>query len=283
MSKVAGSNLAAAYEPWSATARNARTRPPMRDRKFVESLARGLEVLRAFSPTENLLGNQEISSRTNLPKATVSRLTYTLTQLGYLTHVERLSKYQLAPAALSIGYSALASMQIRQIARPLMQELADYAHASVALGSRDRLNLIYIEHCRSREAPMLRLDLGSRIPIATTAMGRALLAAMPEKERGFLMGHIARREGERWPKIRAGIERAVEDLSTRGFVLSVGEWQQDIVAAGVPMMLAKDGSASFAFNCGAPAFRLSRDKLENDVGPRLVNMARDVEAALNGQ
>ncbi len=130
---------------------------------------------------------------------------------------------------------------------------------------------------------MLRLDLGSRIPMANTAMGRALLAAMPEKERGFLMGHIARREGERWPKIRAGIERAVEDLATRGFVLSVGEWQQDIVAAGVPMMLAKDGSASFAFNCGAPAFRLSREKLENDVGPRLVNMVRNVEAALNGQ
>ena len=283
MSKVAGSNLARAYDPWRASARSARDRNHVRDRKFVESLARGLEVLRAFSPTESQLGNQEIAARTNLPKATISRLTYTLTQLGYLNHVERLSKYQLAPAALSLGYSALANMRIRQIARPYMQELANYASATVALGTRDRQSLIYIEHCRGKAAPMLRLDLGSRIPMATTAMGRALLAAMPVTERDWMMSHIQRREGEGWPKVRAGIERAVKDLATRGFVLSLGEWQQDIVAVGVPLTIPSDGSAAFAFNCGAPAFRLSRDRLENDIGPRLVNMVRNVEAALNGQ
>jgi DNA-binding IclR family transcriptional regulator len=283
MSKVAGSILARADEPWRARPRSARDPDQIRDRKFVEALARGLEVLRVFTPTESQLGNQEIAARTNLPKATVSRLTYTLTKLGYLTHVERLSKYQLAPATLSLGYSALANMRIRQIARPYMQELANYASATVALGSRDRQSLIYIEHCRSKAAPMLRLDLGSRIPIATTAMGRALLAAMPEKERAWLMSHIQRREGERWPKVRSGIDRAVKDYAARGFVLSIGEWQQDIVAVGVPLTLPSDGAAAFAFNCGAPAFRLSREQLENDVGPRLVNMVRNVEAALNGQ
>jgi DNA-binding IclR family transcriptional regulator len=282
MSRIAASNLADSY-PWSVAAPTARERPPVRDRKFVEALARGLEVLRAFTPTEGQLGNQEIAARTNLPKATVSRLTYTLTQLGYLTHVARLQKYQLAPAALSLGYSALVNMRIRQIARPYMQELANYASATVALGSRDRLNLIYIEHCRGKATPMLRLDLGSRIPIATTAMGRALLAAMPVKERSYLMGHIAKHEGERWPRIRAGIERAVKDLSARGFVLSIGDWQPDINAAGVPLILQSDGAAAFAFNVGAPSFRLSKDHLENDIGPRLVNMVRNVEVALNGQ
>src|SRR5215469_5383641 len=77
------------------------------DRKFVAALARGLEVLRAFTATDGLLGNGEIVERTGLPKPTVSRLTYTLTKLGYLTYVERLGKYQLAPAALALGYSAL--------------------------------------------------------------------------------------------------------------------------------------------------------------------------------
>jgi DNA-binding IclR family transcriptional regulator len=282
MSKTAASNLAEAY-PWSVVAPTARERPPVRDRKFVEALARGLEVLRAFTPNEGLLGNQEIAARTNLPKATVSRLTYTLTQLGYLTHVQRLQKYQLAPAALSLGYSALVNMRIRQIARPYMQELANYASATVALGCRDRLSVIYIEHCRGKATPMLRLDLGSRLPMATTAMGRALLAAMPPKERGYLMGHIAKREGERWPKVRAGIERAAKDLATRGFVLSIGEWQTDINAAGVPLVLQSDEAAAFAFNCGAPAFRLSKEQIESEIGPRLVNMVRNVEAALNGR
>lgn len=270
-----------AYERWNALPGKLGTRPAKPDRKFVVALARGLEVLRAFTPSEGLLGNQELVARTGLPKATVSRLTHTLTKLGYLNHIERLGKYQLAPPALSIGYSALVNMRIRQIARPVMQELADYASASVALGSRDRLNLIYIEHCRGTEGVMLRLDLGSRVPLATTAMGRALLAALPAKERDWLMGHIQRKEGERWPKVRTGIERAIKDLATKGFTTSVGEWEPDIAGVGVPLALA-DGSGVFAFNCGAPAFQLSQDRLENDIGPRLVNAVRNIESALTG-
>ena len=222
------------------------------------SLARGLEVLRTFTPGEGLLGNQEIAARTGLPKATVTRLTYTLTQLDYLTHLERLEKYQLAPGALAIGYSALANMRIRQVARPHMQALANYSGASVALGSRDRLNLLYVEHCRAKSAVMLRLDLGSRIPIATTAMGRAMLAALPEKERDWLLRHIARREARRWPKVRLGIERARKEFANRGFTLSVGEWHTDVTAVGVPLIPA-DGSGIFAFNCGAPSFHFSRE------------------------
>ena len=250
------------------------------DRKFVTALARGLEVLRAFTSTEGLLGNGEIVERTGLPKPTVSRLTYTLTKLGYLTYVQRLGKYQLAPAALALGYSALANMRIRQIARSYMQEFADYADAAVALGTRDRLDMIYIEHCSSKHGVMLRLGLGSRIPMATTAMGRALIAGLPEAERDWLLGYIKRQEGRRWPQVRTGIERAISDVATRGFTLSIGEWERDINAVGVPVM-APDGSASFAFNCGAPAFQFSRKRLESDIGPRLVNVVRNVEVDLN--
>jgi DNA-binding IclR family transcriptional regulator len=252
------------------------------DRKFVVALARGLEVLRAFTPAEGLLGNQEIAQRTGLPKPTVTRLTYTLTKLGHLTHVARLGKYQLAPAALAIGYSTLANMRIRHVARPYMQELANQTDMAVSLGSRDRLNLIYVEHCRSNQAVMRRLDLGSRIPLASTAMGRALLAVLPENEREWLMVHLARREGERWPKVRAGIEQAVRDVARRGFTISAGEWNPDVSAVGVPLV-APDGTGIFALNCGAPVFQVTRERLETDIGPRLVNMARNVEAALNGR
>ena len=252
------------------------------DRKFVSALARGLEVLRAFTPTEGLLGNGELVERTGLPKPTVTRLTYTLTKLGYLTYVERLGKYQLAPAALALGYSALANIRIRQIARGAMQAFADYADASVALGTRDRLDLIYVEHCRSRHGVMLRLGLGARIPIANTAMGRALIAGLPEAERDWLLGYMRRDAGKAWPKLRAGIERAVDDVATRGFTIALGEWERDINAVGVPL-IAPDGSGAFAFNCGAPAFQFTRERLESDIGPRLVNMVRNVEADLGGR
>ncbi len=270
------------YERWETGGRhNGKQKAPEHDRKFVIALARGLDVLRAFNSNDHLLGNQEIATRAGLPKATVSRLTYTLTKLGYLTHIERLSKYALAPGALSIGYAALTSMRIRQIARPYMQELADYTGASVALGSRDRLDLIYIEQARGKTSSMLRLDLGARIPIATTAMGRALLAGVPEDEREWLMAHIAKRAGSGWPILKKGIERGVNDYQKRGFTISVGDWQSDVCAAGVPLVLA-DGSGVFAFNCGAPAFQLTRERLEKDIGPRLVHMVRNIEAALGG-
>ncbi len=255
---------------------------PRRDRQFVEALARGLEVLRAFAPNHALLGNQEIARATGLPKPTVSRLTYTLTKLGYLTYSDRLGKYQLGAPALSLGYAVLSNMGIRQLARPAMQELADHSGASVALGSRDRLSLIYIEYCRSNAAVTLRLDLGSRVPIATTSMGRALLAALPESERVHLMDFIAKREPDRWPQIRAGIERGLEDYANRGFTLSIGEWKADVNAVGVPLIPA-DGSPIIAFNCGAPSFQLSRERLETDIGPRLVNLVRGVEALLGHQ
>lgn len=270
------------HESWKADIGRLSDAVALDDRKFVVALARGLDVLRVFTPSEGLLGNQEIAARTGLPKATVSRLTYTLTALGYLSHLERLEKYQLAPGALAIGYSTLANMRIRQVAQPHMLALANLTGASVALGTRDRLNAIYIEFCRGKSASMLRLGTGARIPIATTAMGRALLAGAGDKERQKLLRDVARREGKKWPKIRSGVERALKNIDSRGFSVSAGEWQSDINAVGVPLVPA-DGSGVFAFNCGAPTFHFTRARLDNEIGPRLLNMVRNIEAELSGR
>ncbi len=257
------------------------TDPNRKDRQFVGALARGLEVLRAFREDDGPLGNQEIAQRTGFPKPTISRFTYTLTRLGYLSYSERLGKYQIGPAVLGLAHSALASMTVRQFARPHMQELADHANASISLGSRDRLSMIYIENCRSSATITLRLDVGSRIPIATTAMGRAFLAGLPEIERGFLMDHIRRRHRDDWTTIRAGIERAIRDVADRGFCMSVGDWQPDIHAVGVP--LKTGGGDLLGLSCGGPAFLTRRKRLEEDLGPRLVEVARNIQAGLAGR
>ncbi len=255
--------------------------PGAKDRQFVNALARGLDVLRAFREGDGPLGNQDIAQRANLPKPTVSRLTYTLTRLGYLSYSERLGKYQIGPSVLALGHSALANMAVRQIARGPMQELADHASAAVALGSRDRLNMIYIENCRSAATITLRIDVGTRIPVATTSMGRAFLAGLPEAERDYLMDHIRRRHADTWPAVRRGIEIAVREVAEKGFCVTVGDWQKDIYSVGVPLT-PPDGGDLMSLNCGGPAFMVSRDQLENDFGPRLVNVARDVRAALVG-
>ena len=259
--------------------KRARKRPAT-DRKFVTALARGLDVLRAFHPNDGLLGNQDIAARTGLPKPTVSRLTYTLTQLGYLTQVARFDKYQLAPAAMSLGYTALANLNIRQIAQPHISRLAQDTGGDVAIGSRDRYDMIYFAMGRGTSPLSVQLEVGSRIPIATTAMGRAYLLAAPPDERDELMHHIREEAGTRWSKIRAGIERSAQSLAEHGYTISAGEWQEDIHAVGVPLRV-NDGTGPYAFSCGTPAFRFTEERLRADIGPRLVAMVRTIESLLN--
>jgi DNA-binding IclR family transcriptional regulator len=250
------------------------------DRSFVVALSRGLDVLRAFQPNDGLLGNQEIAARTNLPKPTVSRLTYTLTKLGYLTPVPRFEKYQLAPPALALGYAALANLGVRHLSEPFREQLMRETGGAVAIGGRDRYSMIYFGQSRAGVVNV-QLDVGSRIPIATTAMGRAYLWALPDDERTALLRELRDHYGSRWPKMRDGIERAGETVAKHGFAISAGEWQDDVHAVGVALML-NDGTGPYAFNCGAPAFRFTEDRLLNDIGPRLVAMVRNIEAALGG-
>jgi DNA-binding IclR family transcriptional regulator len=87
--------------------------------------------------------------------------------------------------------------------------------------------------------------------------------------------------GSRWPRMRDGIERAGETVEKFGFAVSAGEWQNDVHAVGVALKL-NDGTGTYAFNCGAPAFRFTEERLRNDIGPRLVAMVRNIEAALGG-
>ena len=249
-----------------------------KDRQFVTALARGLEVLRCFKPRDRHLGNQDIAERTGLPKPTVSRLTYTLTRMGYLYHDEKLGKYQLGTGVLSLGFSLLTNMDVLKIARPLMQELADHSHTVVSVGTRDRSSMIYLDGRHSTAATVsLRREPGTRVPIATTAMGRALLCGLPEAEREQLLEKIRLKDLVNWPKHKLGIEQAMRDYQERGFCLSIGDWRSDVNAVGVPM-LPIAGCRLLTFNCAAPSFVLRRHMLEDDIGPRLVNLVRTVEA-----
>src|SRR5512146_1305101 len=120
------------------------TRAPAGDRKFVTALARGLDVLRCFGPRDRWLANQEIAKRTGLAKPTVTRLAYTLVRTGHLRYSESLNKYALGSASRSLGFAALAQMDIRRIARPLMQELSEHTKGAVHLSVRDRHSMVLI-------------------------------------------------------------------------------------------------------------------------------------------
>lgn len=253
-----------------------------KERQFISALARGLEVLRCFRPGDRLLGNKDIAKRTGLPRPTICRLTYTLTRMGYLDYSEKLGKYQLGTAVLSLGYSLLSNLDIFNVAQPLMQELADYSNTAVGVGARDRLGMVYLKGCFSTKATIsLDLDSGTSIPIATTSMGKALLCGMPEQEREILMNHIRSENPKEWPQRKAGIEKALRDYHEYGFCYSIGEWRKDVSGVAVPILPA-EGSRLYSFNCAAPSFLLKLQTIEEDLGPRLVNMVRSIEARVAG-
>jgi DNA-binding IclR family transcriptional regulator len=248
------------------------------DRHFVTALARGLDVLSAFRSRDVMLGNQELSRRCGLPKSTISRLTYTLTKHGYLEQAKDGSDtgYRLGSAVLALGSTMLARMDMRQIARPLMQELADHSHAMVSLGMRDRLSMIYVENCRSESALTLSLDVGSRIPLATTAMGRAYLALCTDSERDSLLKRIRERDEAGWPRVSEGIERALAEYRELGCSTSFGEWQKDVNAIAIAFR-PPGGRSVMAVNCGGPSFNLSREFLLGEVRPALLALARRLQ------
>jgi DNA-binding IclR family transcriptional regulator len=249
------------------------------DRQFATTLARGLEVLRCFTPLEPMLGNKEISVRTGLPKPTVSRLTYTLTKLGYLRHNMRLGKYQLGSAVLSIGYPLLASMSLRQVARQHMKDLADYCSGAVAMGIRDRMNMVYVESCRSGNGLTNLPDIGTSVPIGQTVIGRSFLAACTPPEREAVLNQMKVKEPEMLRKYRPQIDKSLDDIRARGFCVSMGELRREVYSVGVPMRRTVDGEI-ISFNASIPAFMLKKGQLEEDIGPRLVAMVRNIEASL---
>jgi len=249
------------------------------DRHFVTALARGLDVLSAFRSRDRMLGNQELARRCGLPKSTISRLTYTLTKHGYLEHADDghgNGGYRLGSAVLALGSTMLARMDVRQVARPLMQELADRSQSMVSLGMRDRLSMIYVENCRSESALTLSLDVGSRIPVATTAMGRAYLALCSETQRAALLDRVRDRDPAGWPQAHERIERALAEYRELGVCTSFGDWQKDVNAIAIAFH-APGARSVMAINCGGPGFSLSPDFLLQQVRPQLVALAHRLE------
>ncbi|MBN3761393.1 IclR family transcriptional regulator [Burkholderia sp. Ac-20365] len=249
------------------------------DRQFATTLARGLDILHCFTPRDSQLGNAELAARTGMTKATISRFTYTLTRLGYLRVNRMNNKFQLGSAVLSLGYPLLASLTVRQIARPSMKELADHIRGSVSLGMRDRLSVVYLESSRSSTPLGLPPDIGLSYPIVRTAMGRALLAALPADRREALLNEIAVKSPDDWAMFRERVLRAIDYFRERGFCASYGDLRREVHAVAVPMKPAPDGEI-LVFNCGVPSYLLKDGQLEGDVGPRLVSMVRSVEGAM---
>lgn len=247
--------------------------PDKSDRKFVTALARGLDILRAFQSRTGPMSNKELSEITGIPKPTISRLTYTLVELGYLIQATRNGKYELSPGILSLGYPLLSGLRIRHVAHDHMAQLAKIGGCTVALAARDHISMVFVDEYCGNSSTTLRVDVGARIEIARSAIGRAYLAGLSLERRQALLSELESHYGNEWAELRPRIEDCIQQVNERGFCIVDREWRKDTRTVAVPLT-SPDGQSVMAMSCGAPTFAVTTEALEEDIGPRLVHISQ---------
>jgi DNA-binding IclR family transcriptional regulator len=248
------------------------------DPRFNNALARGLAILRTFQFDHKLLGNLEIAEATGLPKPTVSRLTYTLTQLGYLRYVPEVGMYELAAGVVTLAYPYLVNMPVPAIARPLMEALAERTRTNVGLGVHEGLSVLYLEYALGQPTPNRRQRVGFRVPLIRTAMGRACIAAMPAQERSRLYDELAEHYRSEWPELQDELEDAAEQVERRGFCIASGTFRKTVTSVAVPF-IHSDGRTLLAFNSQGSVDQMSTTAMERN-GKRLLELAAEVRSRL---
>jgi len=237
----------------------------IRDTAGSQSLERGLQLLRAFRLGATVLGNAELAARTGLPRPTVSRLTRSLVDAGFLA-------YDLQHK-LALVYRR--ELPLLDVALPLMRKLACSEQINVGLAVAEQQDMVYLESIREQQRFFRNVSSGSRIPIEQTSLGRAALYALGKQARDDMLAAIAPRYGRGWTAMRAEIRRSLADIAKNGYCHS--SWQAGMVALAAPLVLP-DGAAhalniSFAWADGDSLPLVRR------YGPLLLSLAEDIQLA----
>jgi len=247
----------------------------------VSALKRGIAVLRCFSEDRRVISQTELAKLTGIPRPTVTRLAGTLVALGLLKMDRDGERYALAAGVVVLARAFLAGLDVRAVARPHMQSLAEYVGCSVYLAVRDGLEMVLVEACRARSSMLAaRLDVGSRAPMANSALGRAYLGAVPPTESAALIESLRLARGSDWSTVQPGLTRALDDMRRFGYCVSVGEFHREINSLSVPLV-GPDGEV-MALNCGGSAYAFTEEKLRQDLAPQMLTMAQTIAREIGG-
>lgn len=254
--------------------------PGLPDPSGGSALARGIVVLQAFTVERPALSGRELIAITGLPKPTLFRLTNTLCDLGLLRYDDATGRFTSALGLARLAAPLLARTSIRQLAFGPMQALAERLHAQVALSLGCGLELIFIELAQAKECVTVRPSMGGPISLSRTASGRAYLSVLPAVQRQAYLDELRSANPALADLLEERLLEARKDLDKRGFCVSYGELIEHFHGVAVPLKPVDAGGEIYVFNCAVPSFELQPDQLLNDVGPRLLTLARSIGAAL---
>ena len=245
----------------------------------VLTVARGIQVLRAFRSDRASLSNAELVRRTGLSKATVSRLTTTLLQLGVLRRVAGGREFELTAAPVGIGHAFLAASDLLPLANPHLQELADRLDVSVALAVRDDLEMLYLGYRAGHKVATLRLGVGSVLPMGTTSIGHAYLWGLPPAERKHLLMALRQRYGANAARVERSIRDSFHELEQTGTCAVLAGYQRDAYAVALPVLVGRRRIV-MGLSCGKADVQPDLAAERKRIGPVLRKAAVEFEKLL---
>lgn len=246
---------------------------------FVTALARGLSVIRAFGPETPRMTLAEVARRVGLPRATVRRALITLETLGY-AESDR-SGFSLTPKILTLGQAYLSSSPLTVAAKPLVERLAEKLQETCWTGILDEGDVLLIVNSRTSRILTAGLSVGSRLPAYCSALGRVLLAALPDSELDSYLAALSPKQlTPRTLTDPAEIRQAILETRTSGYSLSDSEVELGLCSIAVPIVNGQ-GKTVAALNATAPSVRAQGKEMSEQFLPQLRKVADDLRLALH--
>jgi DNA-binding IclR family transcriptional regulator len=247
----------------------------------IQVVSRAFDVLRCFEGHEARLGNLEISSRCGLPRSTVSRLTHTLTRMGQLVYLPRDQKYRIGPSAVAMSTSMMKGLQLRNLIRLRLQDVADHLPGTVGFVIPDRFHLVYLEFARAANALGLHEGTGSRISMASTAAGFAYTAALDADVGDALIAEMEREIPGNVAPVKSRIEGNRRHLREHGYVVACGTWSPHINGLAVPVWSPQYQTFVVA-TIGLLSAMFDEKRLHREVAPHMLDLGSAIGSLLEG-
>ncbi|NYH80980.1 IclR family pca regulon transcriptional regulator [Actinopolyspora biskrensis] len=244
----------------------------------VQSLARGLMVIRAFDETRPEMTLSEVARTTGLSRASTRRFLHTLVQLGYVWTDGRL--FALTPRVLELGFSYLSSLSLPEIAQPHLERLTAQVHESVSVSVLDGDEIVYVGRVPTSRIMTVAINIGTRFPAYATSMGRVLLASLDEAELAEYLDRVRPEPLAPQTVTSAGeLRRELERIRSQGWAIVDQELEAGLRSVAAPIRDRSDRVVA-AVNVSSHASRTGPEQAREELLPPLLETAARIEADL---
>lgn len=251
-----------------------------RSSDFVQSLERGLAVIRAFDAEHRELALSDVARATGLTRAAARRFLLTLVKLGYVHFSD--GRFSLRPRVLDLGYAYLSSLSLTEVAQPHMEALVAKVNESSSISVLDDTEVVYVVRVPTRRIMSITLAVGTRLPAYATSMGRVLLAGLADDELDERLARVDIRPlTSHTVKSEEALRESIAVVRKQGFAMVDQELEEGLRSAAVPIHGAS-GDVTAALNVSVHASRASMTALKREFLPHALKAAAAIEDDLRG-